>query len=435
MNKLAVYRNIGGLYTGDFRSYMNKAGYQALGHAVRRSSAGEVINIIKQSGLRGCGGAGFPTGTKWQFVAQVDEAPKYLVCNADEGEPGTFKDRIILEQDPHLLIEGMVIAGFAVGAEIGYVYLRGEYTKARQRLLQALEEARNNHILGQQIMGSQVNFDIRLRRGAGSYICGEETALLESLEGKRGIPRLRPPYPTTMGLWGKPTLINNVETLARVPAIMYNGATWYRSLGIGNATGTKIYCISGHINNPGAYELPMGITAQELIYEHGSGIPEGRELKAFFPGGLSSGVLPASMIPIKLDYDSLTQADSLLGSGAMIVMDDSVCMVDIALRATRFFVHESCGECTPCRIGTQKILQILDQISTGQASWHDVATARELASRMSKDSRCGLGQVAAKPFLTTLTHFTNEYKVHIEQRQCPCGVCFTPSAKIEEVNV
>jgi NADH:ubiquinone oxidoreductase subunit F (NADH-binding) len=414
---------------------MNKAGYQALSHVVRRSSPREVIDIIKQSGLRGCGGAGFPTGNKWQFVAQVNEDPKYIVCNADEGEPGTFKDRIILEQDPHLLIEGMAIAGFAIGAENGYVYLRGEYSKARQRLLQALEEARNNHILGQQIMGSQVNFDIRLRRGAGSYICGEETALLESLEGKRGIPRLRPPYPTTIGLWGKPTLINNVETLARVPAIIRDGAEWYRSLGIGDAAGTKVYCISGHITNPGAYELPMGITAHELIYDHGGGIPEDKDIKAFFPGGLSSGVLPASMTHIKLDYDSLTQVGSLLGSGAMIVMDDSVCMVDVALRATKFFTHESCGECTPCRIGTQKIFQTLDHISTGQASWHDVAMARELALRTSKDSRCGLGQVAAKPFLTTLAHFTSEYKVHIEQRQCPCGVCFAPSARIEEVNV
>ena len=418
-----VYKNIGKSLSHTLQGYSQNGGYQVLRKLVRKGSPSQVIEKIKKSALRGCGGAGFPTGAKWEFVAQAEGTPKYVVCNADEGEPGTFKDRLVLEQDPHLLIEGMAIAGFAIGAETGFIYIRGEYTLAWQRLGQALDEANKQNILGDKIFGSRTNFHIKLRRGAGAYICGEETALIESLEGKRGLPRLRPPYPTTHGLWGKPTLVNNVETLARVSTIMEKGAEWYQHLGKEGAAGTKVYCVSGHVLKPGAYELPMGATARELIYECGEGIKNNEELKAFSPGGLSSGILPAKMIDVPLDYDSLANVDSMLGSGAMIVMDESTCMVDMALRAARFFAHECCGECTPCRIGTSQMVQLLTRITTGSGSLSDVQTLQELGERMRTDSRCGLGQAAPLPFLSSLTYFKAEYQAHIDGKKCPSGVC------------
>ena len=303
MTEKVVYKNIGKPSSETLESYQQSGGYQVLRKLVNNGAPSQVVKEIKKSGLRGCGGAGFPTGLKWEFVAQAAGSKKYVICNADEGEPGTFKDRIVLEQDPHLLIEGMVIAGFAVGAETGYIYIRGEFTLAWKRLKQALDEAYASNMLGDKVLGSHTNFHIKLRRGAGAYICGEETALIESLEGKRGVPRLRPPYPTTHGLWGWPTLVNNVETLARVPTVIEKGADWYCHLGRGGAAGTKVYCLSGHVRRPGAYELPMGITASELIYEYGEGINDNRELKAFSPGGLSSGILPASMVNISLNYE------------------------------------------------------------------------------------------------------------------------------------
>ena len=423
MTEKVVYKNIGKPSSETLESYQQSGGYQVLRKLVNNGAPSQVVKEIKKSGLRGCGGAGFPTGLKWEFVAQAAGSKKYVICNADEGEPGTFKDRIVLEQDPHLLIEGMVIAGFAVGAETGYIYIRGEFTLAWKRLKQALDEAYASNMLGDKVLGSHTNFHIKLRRGAGAYNCGEETALIESLEGKRGVPRLRPPYPTTHGLWGWPTLVNNVETLARVPTVIEKGADWYCHLGRGGAAGTKVYCLSGHVRRPGAYELPMGITASELIYEYGEGINDNRELKAFSPGGLSSGILPASMVNISLNYESLANAGSMLGSGAVIVMDESTCMVDVALRAARFFKHESCGECTPCRIGNLRMVQTLNRISNGLGSWHDVQTLQELGKRMCTDSRCGLGQVAALPFLSSLNHFTEEYRAHTEQKKCPNGVC------------
>ena len=423
MVEKVVYKNIGQPDSETLQAYLNSGGYQVLRELVRKGSPSRVIEEIKESGLRGCGGAGFPTGVKWEFVTQAKGSPKFVVCNADEGEPGTFKDRPVLEQDPHLLFEGMAVAGFAVGAETGYIYLRGEYTLAWHRLGQALHEAYQHNILGDRILGSRQNFHIKLRRGAGSYICGEETALIESLEGKRGIPRLRPPYPTTHGLWGKPTLVNNVETLARVPAIMEKGAHWYRQLGRGEAAGTKIYCLSGQVIKPGAYELPMGTTARELIYECGGGLRNHRELKAFSPGGISSGLLPAKMVDTPLDYEALANAGSMLGSGAMIVMDESTCLVDIVLRAARFFAHESCGECTPCRIGTSRMVQLLTRLTTGSGSWQDVQTLQELGERLRTDSRCGLGQAAPLPLLSSLTYFKPEYQAHIEKKECPGGVC------------
>lgn len=423
MTEKVVYKNIGKPDSETLQGYLSSGGYQVLRKLVWEGSPFQIIKEIKESGLQGCGGAGFPTGIKWEFVAQASGPAKYVVCNADEGEPGTFKDRLVLEQDPHLLIEGMCIAGFAVGAEAGYIYVRGEYALAWKRLQQALGEAYERGILGDSIFGSRVNFHIKLRRGAGSYICGEETALIESLEGKRGIPRLRPPYPTTYGLWGQPTLVNNVETLARVPTIIEKGAEWYHCLGKGSLAGTKVYCISGHVLKPGAYELPMGATARELIYGCGSGIRNSGELKAFSPGGLSSGILPAKTVDISLDYEPLAKAGSMLGSGAMIVMDESTCMVDMALRASRFFARECCGECTPCRIGASRMVQLLTKIATGYGSWRDVQTLQELSERMRTDSRCGLGQVAPLPFLSSLTHFRQEYQAHIEEKKCPSGVC------------
>jgi len=418
-----VYKNIGKPLSHTLQGYLQSGGYQTLRKLVRKGSPSRLIGEIKKSGLRGCGGAGFPTGVKWEFVAQAKGTPKYVVCNADEGEPGTFKDRAVLEQDPHLLIEGMAIAGFAIGAETGFIYVRGEYTLACQRLGQALDEAYKQNILGDKIFGSRVNFHIKLRRGAGAYICGEETALIESLEGKRGLPRLRPPYPTTHGLWGKPTLINNVETLARVPTIIEKGAEWYQHLGKGDAAGTKVYCVSGHILKPGAYELPMAVTARELIYDCGGGIRNNEELKAFSPGGISSGILPANMVDVPLDYGSLADAGAMLGSGAMIVMAESTCIVDMALRAARFFAHECCGECTPCRIGTSQMVQLLTRITDGSGSWSDVQTLQELGERMRSDSRCGLGQAAPLPFLSSLTYFKAEYQAHIDEKKCPVGVC------------
>ncbi len=423
MTERVAYKNIGQPGSATIDGYRNSGGYQTLRQVVQKWSPAKVIEVIKQSGLRGCGGAGFPTGTKWEFVAQASGKPRYVVCNADEGEPGTFKDRLILEQDPHLLLEGIALAGFAVGAETGYIYIRGEYYTAWQRLGQALQEAHRNNILGNKILGSAFNFDIKLRRGAGAYICGEETALIESLEGKRGLPRLRPPYPPTHGLWGKPTLVNNVETLARVPTIMEKGAAWYRRLGIGNAAGTKLYCVSGHVQRPGTYELPMGTSARELIYDCGRGIRNSGQLKAFSPGGISSGLLPATMVDVALDYDALAKAGSMLGSGAMIVIDESACMVDVALQAARFFAHESCGECTPCRNGTYRFVELLTKITAGNGSWADVTLLEELGGRMKTDSRCGLGQAAALPFLSSLTYFRREYQAHIEEKECPAGVC------------
>jgi NADH-quinone oxidoreductase F subunit len=423
MTEKVVYRNIGKADSETLSAYLKSGGYQVWRKLVRKGSPPQVIEEIKGSGLRGCGGAGFPTGVKWEFVAQANGSPKYVICNADEGEPGTFKDRLIMEEDPHLLLEGIAIAGFAVGAETGYIYIRGEYALAWQRLRQALNEAYEHNILGDGAFGSKRKFHIYLRRGAGSYICGEETALIESLEGEKGIPRLRPPYPTTHGLWGKPTLVNNVETLARVPVIMARGAKWYQCLGKGGSAGTKVYCLSGHVLKPGAYELPMGTTARELIYGWGGGIKDGKELKAFSPGGLSSGLLPAKMIDLPLDYEPLSKVGAMLGSGAVIVMDESTCMVDVVLRASHFFAHESCGECTPCRIGTMRMERLLTKISHGQGSLHDLQVLQELAQRMRTDSRCGLGQAAPLPFLTSLSHFREEYEEHIVERRCPSGVC------------
>ncbi len=423
MTEKVVYKNIGKPGSETLDSYQQNGGYQVLRKLVHKGSSSQVIKEIKKSGLRGCGGAGFPTGNKWEFVAQATGPRKYVICNADEGEPGTFKDRIVLELDPHLLIEGMAIAGFAVGATTGYIYVRGEFARAWQRLRKALDEAYASNLLGDRILGSHTDFHIKLRRGAGAYICGEETALIESLEGKRGVPRLRPPYPTTHGLWGCPTLVNNVETLARVPTILEKGADWYAHLGRDGTAGTKVYCLSGHIQKPGAYELPLGITASELIYDYGGGIRDNKELKAFSPGGLSSGVLPASTVNISLNYESLANAGSMLGSGAVVVMDESTCLVDVALCAARFYAHESCGECTPCRLGNLRVVDILKKITNGLGSWRDVQILEELGKRMCIDSRCGLGQAAALPFLSSLNHFAEEYRAHVEEKKCPSGVC------------
>lgn len=419
MTEKVAYKNVGKEGSETLQGYLNSGGYQVWRRLVQNGTPSEVIEAVRQSGLRGCGGAGFPTGNKWLFVVQATGTPKYVICNADEGEPGTFKDRAIMEEDPHLLIEGMAIAGFAVGAQTGYIYLRGEYALAYQRLTRALKEAGDSNLIGDNILGSQVNCHINVVRGAGAYICGEEIALIESLEGKRGTPRVRPPYPPSYGVWGKPTLVNNVETLARVPTILERGAEWYRKLGIGGSPGTKVYCISGHINKAGAYELAMGTPAKELIYKYGGGMRANRNLKGFFPGGVSSAVLPASMADLPMDYEPLNRAGSMLGSGAMIVMDDSACMVEVARETSRFFVHESCGKCTPCRVGTRRMLEILERISAGEGTQTDIELLLELSDGMRETSLCGLGQAAPNPVLSTLKYFRDDYDAHIKEHRCP----------------
>ena len=423
MIELIAYRNVGKPDSETLAGYLRHGGYQPLAKLLRDLTPEQVIETIKDSGLRGCGGAGFPVGTKWQFVRQATGRPKYVVCNADEGEPGTFKDRAILERDPHLLIEGILIAGYATGAEAGYIYIRGEYEPGWLALKRAIAEASAAGYLSDAVCGTDFSFHLGVRRGAGSYVCGEETALLNSLEGKRGIPRLRPPYPANEGLWGKPTLINNVESLARVPAIMEKGAAWYRGLGLNGAAGTKLYSLSGHVRQPGVYELPLGITTRALIFEHGGGVRGNRALKGFCPGGISSGVLPADLIDVPLDYEPLAKAGSMLGSAAVIAMDDTTCMVDVALQAARFFVHESCGECTPCRLGNERVLELLTMIAAGAGSWRDVQALHELGEQIRGDARCGLGQAAPLMLLSTLSHFAKDYQVHIEERHCPTGAC------------
>lgn len=423
MTELVAYRNIGKPDSETLAGYLRNGGYHTLAKLLREMTPEQVIETIKESGLRGCGGAGFPTGTKWQFVRQATGRLKYVVCNADEGEPGTFKDRAILEHDPHLLIEGILIAGYATGAEAGYIYIRGEYEPGWLALKRAIAEALGAGYLGDAVCGTSFGFQLGLRRGAGSYVCGEETALLSSLEGKRGIPRLRPPYPANEGLWGKPTLINNVETLARVPTIMEKGAAWYRGLGLNGAAGTKLYSLSGHVRRPGAYELPAGITTRTLVYEHGGGMRDNRALKGFCPGGISSGVLSADLIDVPLDYEPLAKAGSMLGSAAVIAMDETTCMVDVAIQAARFYVHESCGECTPCRLGNERVLELLTKIVVGAGSWHDVHTLQELGEQIRGDARCGLGQAAPLMLLSTLGRFSKDYQIHIEEQRCPTGAC------------
>lgn len=399
-------------------AYLKSGGYKGLTQALNDMVPEEVIGSIKRSGLRGRGGASFPTGLKWEFAHRDRNFPKYIVCNADEGEPGTFKDRAIIEKDPFAIIEGMTIAGFSVGSEKGYIYLRGEYIKGAQILRDAIKEAKEKKFLGTNIQGKNFNFDIDVYMGAGSYICGEETALLESLEGNVGHSRIKPPFPINVGLWGKPTVLNNVETFASVAPIIVNGDEWFANIGARDFPGTMIYSLSGHVNKPGLYELPTGVNLKTLIYEFGGGIKDGKKIKAVFPGGLSSGCLNENEIDIPMTHKALSKAGSMLGSGAVIVINDETCMVGIARRAVKFFRHESCGKCVPCREGTFWLSKILLRIVNGEGKKEDIDLMIDLGQNMKTSAFCGLGLAAANPILSIIKNFPKDFESHIEYKKC-----------------
>lgn len=422
MEKRIVLRRAGRIDPESIEEYIADEGYQALAKALAGTRM-EVIEELEESGLQGRGGAGFPTGRKWRFVGATKNPKKYVVCNADESEPGTFKDRVILEGDPHSIIEAMSIAAFAVGADEGYIYVRGEYQLAQRRLQKAILQAREYGLLGRDILGSGLHFDIHVHSGAGAYVCGEETALLESIEGKRGEPRARPPYPTTHGLWGKPTLVNNVETLANVPAIILNGGEWYRGIGTPSSPGTKTYTILGNVNFRGLIEVPMGITLREIINIYGQGLKDGSSFKLAQTGGSSGSIIPASLQDTPMDFESFRKAGVSLGSGALLICDESTCVVDLALTLMKFFRFESCGKCTPCRVGTDRALTILTAISRGEAQMSDLDTLTRLAEELEIASNCGLGQTAAVPIRDTLKYFRAEVEAHIRLGVCPSGVC------------
>ncbi len=421
--KRVVLRRAGLIDPNSLEDYIIHDGYAALAKALTEMTPTSVLDVVTQSGLRGRGGAGFPTGTKWGFVAKTAGNKKYVVCNADESEPGTFKDRLILEGDPHSIIEAMALAGLAVGADEGYIYVRGEYQLAQQRLRTAIEQAREAGFLGKNIFESSFSFDIHVHSGAGAYICGEETALLESIEGRRGMPRSRPPFPTTVGLFGKPTLINNVETLANVPPIIHNGAEWYRSIGTPSSPGTKVYTILGNVNTTGLIEVPMGITLREVIAIYARGMKDGKSFKLAQTGGSSGSVIPASLQDTPMDYDSFSRAGVALGSGALLICDEDTCVVDLARVLLNFFRVESCGKCNPCRMGTQRAYEILTRISEGGGTLDDLNTLILLADNMAQLSNCGLGQTAGTPLVDVLKYFRAEVEAHIRLRVCPMGIC------------
>ncbi len=403
--------------------YIIHDGYQALAKAITEMTPAQVIDVLDKSGLRGRGGAGFPTGSKWRFVAKTASNKKYVICNADESEPGTFKDRLILEGDPHAIIEAMAIAAYAVGADEGYVYIRGEYTLAQQRLHQAIEQAKEMGLLGERLFGTDFSFDLHVHSGAGAYICGEETALIESIEGKRGEPRARPPYPTTNGLWNKPTLVNNVETLANVPAILRHGAEWYRAIGTPSSPGTKVYTILGNVNVTGLIEVPMGITLREVIAIYTQGMKNGKTFKLAQTGGSSGSIIPASLQDTPMDFDSFNKAGVALGSGALLICDEDTCVVDLAKVLLNFFRVESCGKCTPCRVGNQRAYEILTNISEGTGTQADIQDLIKLSDNLYQLSNCGLGQTAGAPIRDILNYFRAEVEAHIRLKVCPTGVC------------
>ncbi len=416
-------RNCGVINPENIDEYIAVDGYQALGKVLTEMTPEDVIKIIKDSGLRGRGGGGFSTGMKWQFTHDAVGDQKYVACNADEGDPGAFMDRSILEGDPHALIEAMAIAAYAVGADQGYVYIRAEYPIAVDRLKIAINQAREYGLLGKDIFGTGFNFDLDIRLGAGAFVCGEETALITSIEGKRGEPRPRPPFPAVKGLWDKPTLLNNVETYANVAQIILNGVEWFTSIGTEKSKGTKVFALGGKINNTGLVEVPMRTTLREIIQEIGGGIPNGKKFKAAQTGGPSGGCIPAELIDTPIDYDSLMAIGSMMGSGGLIVMDEDNCMVDIAKFFLEFTVDESCGKCTPCRIGTRRLLEILTKITEGKGTMEDIEKMEELCYEIKASSLCGLGQTAPNPVLSTLKYFKDEYIAHVQDKKCPAGVC------------
>ena len=421
--KRVALRNCGVINPEVIDEYIAMDGYQALGKCLTEMTPAEVIQLISDSGLRGRGGAGFPTGTKWNFAAKSVSDKKYVVCNADEGDPGAFMDRSVLEGDPHAVLEAMAIAGYAIGADEGYIYVRAEYPIAVKRLEIAIKQAREYGLLGKDIFSTGFNFDIQLRLGAGAFVCGEETALLTSIEGHRGEPRPRPPFPAVKGLFGQPTIINNVETLANIPQIILKGAEWFASMGTEKSKGTKVFALGGKIRHTGLVEIPMGTTLREIIYEIGGGIPNGKKFKAAQTGGPSGGCIPASLIDTKVDYDSLIAIGSMMGSGGMIVMDEDNCMVDIAKFFLEFTVDESCGKCTPCRIGTRRMLEILQRIVDGKGEDGDIERLEELAQTIKSTSLCALGPTAPNPVLATRRYFRDEYEAHIYEKRCPAHHC------------
>lgn len=421
--KRIALKNCGIIDPEQIDEYIAFDGYKALEQVLTSMSPDEVINEVTESGLRGRGGAGFPTGKKWLFTKQAEGDQKYVVCNADEGDPGAFMDRSILEGDPHSVLEAMEIAGYSIGADKGYIYVRAEYPIAVQRLRVAIDQAREYGLLGKNIFGTDFSFDIEIRLGAGAFVCGEETALLESIEGRRGQPRVKPPYPANSGLWGKPTLINNVETYANITRIILNGAKWYASIGTEKSKGTKVFALGGNVNNIGLVEVPMGTTLREIVFDIGGGIPNGREFKAAQTGGPSGGCIPKEHLDTPIDYESLSSIGSMMGSGGLIVMDDSKCMVNIAKFYLDFTVSESCGKCTPCRIGTKRMLEILDRMCEGKADEDDLYKLEKLALNIKKPAICGLGQTAPNPVLSTLKYFRDEYMEHIKYKKCRAGQC------------
>ena len=421
--KRVALRNCGVINPEVIDEYIGTRGYEALGKVLTEMKPQDVINTLLESGLRGRGGGGFPTGRKWQFAADQVADQKYVVCNADEGDPGAFMDRSILEGDPHALLEAMTIAGYAIGATEGYIYVRAEYPIAVDRLKIAIEQSREYGLLGDNILGTGFKFDINLRLGAGAFVCGEETALLTSIEGKRGEPRPRPPFPAVKGLFGKPTIINNVETYANIPQIILNGADWFTSMGTEKSKGTKVFALGGKIQNTGLVEIPMGTTLREVVEEIGGGVPNGKKFKAAQTGGPSGGCIPASLIDTPIDYDNLLAIGSMMGSGGLIVMDEDNCMVDIAKFFLEFTVDESCGKCTPCRVGTVRLLELLNKITDGKGEMEDLDRLEELCNYIKSASLCGLGQTAPNPVLSTLRYFRDEYIAHIQDKKCPAGVC------------
>ncbi len=399
-------------------TYLKNGGYRALPKALKEHSPDDLIEMVKKSGLRGRGGAGFPAGLKWSFVPNDSPKPKFLICNADEGEPGTFKDRWLIEKDPHQLIEGIIISCYAIGAHRAFVYIRGEFAFGAERLEGAIKEAYQKGYLGKNILGSGFDLDLNVYRGGGAYICGEETSLMESVEGNRGNPRLKPPFPASVGVYKNPTVINNVETLSNIPHIVLNGADWYANIGMPKSTGTKIFSLSGHVNKPGNYELPMGTTLRELIYEHGGGMKDDRNLKAIIPGGVSTPVLTSQSLDVKMDFESLYEAGSLLGSGAVIVMDETTCMVKVAWRLSKFYEHESCGKCVPCREGTRWIRMIMERIENGKGREEDIDLLLDICSNIARMTVCPMGDAAVVPIMSTIEKFREEYEYHIENKKC-----------------
>ena len=431
LNKTAFYekqkrvalRNCGVIDPEKIDDYIAQDGYAALGKVLTEMKPEEVIQTILDSGLRGRGGAGFPTGLKWKFAAANDADQKYVCCNADEGDPGAFMDRSVLEGDPHAVLEAMAIAGYAIGASQGYIYVRAEYPIAVKRLQIAIEQAHEYGLLGEDIFGTGFNFDIKLRLGAGAFVCGEETSLMTSIEGKRGEPRPRPPFPAVKGLYQKPTILNNVETYANIAQIILKGADWFASMGTEKSKGTKVFALGGQINHTGLVEIPMGTTLREIVFEIGGGIPNGKKFKAAQTGGPSGGCIPEEHLDVPIDYDNLLAIGSMMGSGGLIVMDEDNCMVDVAKFFLEFTVDESCGKCTPCRIGTKRLLEMLEKITNGQGTMEMIDEMEELCYYIKANSLCGLGQTAPNPVLSTLRYFKDEYISHIVDKKCPAAVC------------